>query len=127
MTPEQMDILRNIRGDLSRNVTARDAGRSVGSNTAQNLAGQNLIRQFLGPLGVPEAITGSTAASQVARGPGLFMKAGESGIQDTLSDAILNPQYAAELLRRAISGGKGYGKTVPFLPAAVGSGLAVSD
>ena len=127
MTPEQMDILRNIRGDLSRNVTARDAGRSVGSNTAQNLAGQNLIRQFLGPLGVPESITGSTAASQVARGPGLFMKAGEGGIQDTLSEALLDPKYAAELLRRALSGGKGYGNLVPFLPAAVGSGIAVSD
>ena len=127
MTPEQMDILRNIRGDLSRNVTARDAGRSVGSNTAQNLAGQNLIRQFLGPLGVPESITGSTAASQVARGPGLFMKAGESGIQDTLSEALLDPKYGAELLRRALSGGKDLGKLVPFLPSAAGSGLAVGN
>lgn len=103
MTPAQMDVLNNIVGDMSRSVTARDLGRSVGSNTAQNLASQNLTRQVLGPLGASEAVSQNAIVRGLMRVPQFIAKTGEEDIQAKLARALVDPTEAARLLRMAIN------------------------
>jgi hypothetical protein len=101
MTPTQMKVLGNIRSDMSRYVTARDFGRSVGSNTAQNLASQNLLRQILGPIGLPQSWSESAILQTIASPINLASKYGglEGRIQDVLGTAMLDPKYAGLLMR----------------------------
>lgn len=125
MTPKQMDVLRAIRGDLARSVTARDSGRAVGSNTAQNLASQNFLNQSLGPLGpLASRFAESPAArSTIGRVTSFAAKPLEGDIQNILGEAVLNPSYAAELMRTAMTKGRNFGTALPYLPTAIGTGV----
>ena len=42
-TPEQLQVLHAVGGDLSKKAASESAGRSAGSNTVQNLASQSLL------------------------------------------------------------------------------------
>jgi hypothetical protein len=105
LNPQQMTTLRQIGEQLARRANAADLGRAAGSNTAQNLAGQNLLRQFLGPLGLPESTLGRATqgvlGQSLMRPYGVVAKAAEPDILQQLSRASLDPQYAAQLLSRA--------------------------
>jgi hypothetical protein len=102
LTGDQMKTLLNIKSDLGRNVVARDLGRAVGSNTAQNLASQNLLRQVLGPTGLPQSwAEGALLKTIIGRPAQWASKLGEEKIQDVLSRAMLDPKYAAGLLAKA--------------------------
>lgn len=96
-------ILDNIAKDMGRSVNAQNLGRSVGSNTAQNLAAQNLLRRTLGPTGLPQ----SWSESNVLQGllapyTGVAKLAGaDQRVLDRLVQASINPQDAAALLQAA--------------------------
>ena len=124
MTQKQMDVLKAVRGDLARTVAGRDLGRAVGSNTGQNLASQNLLRRVIGPTGLPESWAESTLLQTVARPYQFLAKSGEQGIQDTLGKAMLDPEYAAKLIRNALKGGRNMGELIPYLPTAAGITVA---
>ena len=97
---QAMQILNNIAKDLGRKVKADDMGRAVGSNTAQNLAAQNLLRRTLGPTGLPQSWAESTALqSMLSPVTGLSKLAGsEQRVMGLLSDAAVDPQVASRLL-----------------------------
>lgn len=95
--------LENVARDLGRQAKASDLGRAVGSNTAQNLAAQNLLRRTLGPTGLPQKWSESTAL-QAFLSPytGVAKLAGaEQRVLDRLLDASLDPIDAAGLLMLA--------------------------
>lgn len=104
-------ILENIAKDLARKVKAEDLGRAVGSNTAQNLAAQNLLRRTLGPTGLPQ----SWAESNVAQGllapytAVARMGGSEKAMTDRLAQAVLDPKDAARLLEMAAKENKPIG------------------
>jgi hypothetical protein len=50
LTPQQQTGIQAIMGDLNKQLALDNAGRAVGSNTAKNLAGQNILQQSLGGL-----------------------------------------------------------------------------
>lgn len=104
MSPEQQTTLRQIGEHLARRANAADLGRAAGSNTAQNLAGQNVLRQFMGPLGLPESTLGraaqSTLGRTIARPYGWAAQAAEPDVLRALARASINPQEAARLLMR---------------------------
>lgn len=97
------ELLENIAKDLGRKVNAENLGRSVGSNTAQNLSSQNLLRRVLGPTGLPQTWSESSALQ------GLFspysavtkLAGSEQKVMGLLADAAANPTVAAQLLGRA--------------------------
>lgn len=105
LTPEQNTTIRQIGEQLGRRANADELGRAVGSNTAQNLASQNVLRQFLGPLGLPQSIgeraAQSTLGQTVLRPLQWAAQTGEPRILQQLANASLNPQEAARLLQLA--------------------------
>lgn len=106
MTPEQSRKLRLIAEQLARRTNADELGRSVGSPTAQNLVSQNVMRQFLGPLGMPESWTARAADSalmQTLLRPAQFVgKIGEERAMGRLAEAALDPEVAETLLRMGV-------------------------
>jgi hypothetical protein len=101
MDPAQMDTLRGIQDFLARKQAAEKLGLGVGSNTAQNLAGMNVVRQVAGPLGVPASWMGDVFSQSLARPWTLGAAPVETAIQQRLAQALLNPQEAARMLQAA--------------------------
>lgn len=101
MEPDQMQTLKGIEEYLARRAFAQEAGRGAGSNTAQNLASGNLMRQIMGPLGLPESWADSVMSQTVRRGVDLLAKPADAAIQRELAQALMNPQRAAQLLQQA--------------------------
>lgn len=108
MSPSQMNTLTGVGKDLARKATAEDLAKTIGPTTAQNLAGQNLISSFLGPLGLPqswaERVAGSSVGAPVARFGNLAYSGAEQKIQGILGQALADPVYAAQLMRAARDG-----------------------
>lgn len=123
-----LDILNNVAKDLGRKVKAEDLGRAVGSNTAQNLAAQNLLRRTLGPTGLPQSWAESNAL-QAFLSPytGVAKLAGsEQRVLDRLAQAAMDPADAAGLLSLAArpSAGGLLGRTAaPAIPSLTSAGL----
>lgn len=106
MTPEQMTRLRAVADQLGRRAGADELGRAVGSNTGQNMVSQNVLRQLLGPLGLPESTieraAGSTLLRTVMKPIQYVGSIGEQGVMNKLAEAALDPQVAQEMLRIGI-------------------------
>lgn len=105
LSPDQVRTVHQVGEQLARRANADELGRASGSNTAQNLASQNVLRQFLGPLGLPqnmgERAAQSTLGQTLLRPMQFVAAAGEPRILQRLADASLNPQEAARLLQLA--------------------------
>jgi hypothetical protein len=112
MSPSQMDMLSKVGQQLARRVNADELGRAVGSNTGQNLAGQNVIRQLLGPLGLPQNFVERGAGNTLMQGvfglPGkLAGNLSEPTILKKLAEAGLSPEQALALLQSNLNRGSG--------------------
>lgn len=105
MSGGQMSTLNAIGADLARTASAQDLAKSAGSPTVQNLAGMNVIRQFLGPMGMPqgwaEKVASSSVAVPVTRMGNLVYSGAEKRIQEALARALRDPQYAAQVMAKA--------------------------
>lgn len=93
LTPEQMNVLNGVAEDLGAKVNAQNLGRSVGSDTVQKFAMQNLVDSAGAPWAsrIPGA---SRSIDFLYGGPDDQMKA-------KLVSALLNPNQAAELMDNA--------------------------
>lgn len=101
LEPGQLASVRGIAQDMARNTAARELAMIPGSQTAQYLGARNVLRGFLGPLGLPESAL-DTAAGRVATGlMGLPFKMTQSQTEELLATALRNPQEAARLLQVA--------------------------
>lgn len=98
LTPEQLGTVNNIANDLGRFVRAQEAGRVPGSPTAQYLAGQQVMREIMGPLGLPESWAQSFIAELLQRGTKFAGKTLgnpiESKVQTRLMEMLLDPRVA---------------------------------
>lgn len=102
MSPEQMTTLKNIASDLARKASADDLAKTVGSTTSQNLAAQNLMRQTMGPLGVPSGWMEGEVLPNVAQAllAPYKLTGADKAINQRLAEALMNPKQAQELLKR---------------------------
>lgn len=101
--PEQMDALRAIQADLLRQ-DLLNKGRSIGSNTFQNIATDNILTSLLpGRLG--EAVKGK-AGGLLGQAGKLAYSGPNEAIRNRLTDIMLTPGLLEEALARqqAISG-----------------------
>lgn len=123
MTPDALKTVQGVLADLQRKATSEDLAKTVGSNTAKNLASTQLMRNILGPMGLPQSWAESVIASSLARPAQFAMKGAEGRIQDVLGKAMLDPVFAAQIMQQAGPRnmgllGQAYTKSLP----AVGSG-----
>lgn len=128
MNPGDAQSLTNVARDLARKAKAEDMGRAVGSNTAQNLAAQNLLRRTLGPTGLPEKWAESNVLQAVLSPyTGVSKLAGaEQRMLDRLLQAAQSPEDAAGLLmlaRQQAAPGVLSTAVQPAIPGLAGAGL----
>lgn len=99
MTPPEMTQIQGVLSDLARRSFAAEAGRVPGSPTAQYLAGGNALRSVLGPLGLPQGWgEGVLAQTLAGRGLSAMARPAEQRLQETLAQALLDPQMAVRLM-----------------------------
>jgi hypothetical protein len=131
LTPEQMRTLTQVGQQLGRRVNADELGKAVGSNTGQNLVGQNVMRQLLGPLGLPEKFSTRVASGPLAQGimgsPAKIAEKvtgtiGEPNVIRKLVEIGLTPEEAIRILSQQINSGPGLlrfqGATAPVVSGA---------
>lgn len=102
MDPAQRQTLQQAAEALGRRARADELGRIPGSPTAQNIVSQNLARQILGPLGLPENFIEGQLMRNLLRLPQLaFGRAGGPGAEQNVlaraADAMLDPDEFVRL------------------------------
>lgn len=101
LTPQQMGELNALRGELELVANLAQAANGPGSQTAKSLASQNLLRQTLGPTGMPQSWAESTLLESLLRPVQFGMKAAEPRIQTRLAEILLDPAQARGALDAA--------------------------
>jgi len=100
MTPQQMGTLGAVRNELETLANLNAAANGPGSQTAKMLASQNLLRQFAGPLGMPEGWAESVLSQTLLRPVQFAYRAAEPRIGAAIGRATLDPADAAALVAR---------------------------
>jgi hypothetical protein len=102
LEPDQFNKVMAVGKELDRASAVGRAANGPGSATAQRMSSQNILRQVLGPTGLPESWAESTLLNTAMR-PVQFMYSGvaEPKIQAVLSDLLLNPDKARAVLQAA--------------------------
>lgn len=103
MTPEDLNLLRSVASETDRAAAVATAGNGPGSATAQRMASQNILRQIVGPTGLPESLAESALANTVIGKPFNLLYGGvaEPKIQQALAKAVLDPDTAKAVLQEA--------------------------
>lgn len=102
-TPDELAMLQSVAKETDRAAAVASAGAGPGSATAQRMASQNILRQLVGPTGLPESWADSVVANTIIGKPLNLVYGGvaEPKIQQALADAVLNPQSANRLIQAA--------------------------
>jgi hypothetical protein len=102
LDPDQYSKVMAVGQELDKGAAVARAANGPGSATAQRLASQNVLRQILGPTGLPESWAESTLLSTAMR-PVQFAYNGvaEPKIQAVLADLLLDPTKARTALQAA--------------------------
>lgn len=101
LEPGQLQGLNAVRSELELGADLARAANGPGSQTAKSLASQNLMRQMIGPTGLPQSWAESTMLSTLARPVQFGMQAAEPRIQETLAKIMLDPVLARKALEAA--------------------------
>lgn len=103
MEPDQLNLLRAIASESDRAGAVATAGNGPGSATAQRMAAQNVLRQVIGPTGLPQSWADNVLANTVVGKPLNLIYGGiaEPKIQQELARAILDPDAARSVISAA--------------------------
>ena len=95
--------LENVARDLARVQYAQEAGRAVGSPTAQNMLSQYFINRVLSESGLPQSVItgaqGSTVVNSLLRPVEFAGRLALPRVQNRLAELVLSPEEAAQALR----------------------------
>lgn len=124
MNTADISALENVARDFGRKTFAENAGRATGSNTAQNLISQNMLRRIIGPSGLPESWAESTMLQSLlspVQAAGNMVGANRR-IMDRIALGLLDPVDAAVLLTQPQAASRGLlgSPTQRLLPAPSG-------
>ena len=98
LDPTQMATVQGVGQDMARYAAAQELARVPGSPTAQYLGAQNVVRQFLGPLGIPHSAADSMIGRVTTGLLGLPFRMTQSQTEQMLAQALTDPQVAARLM-----------------------------
>lgn len=107
LDPDQLKKLTAVAKETDRAAAVGRAANGPGSATAQRMASQNIMRQVLGPLGLPQSWAESTMLGTLVGKPLNVVYGGvaEPKIQAVLADLVMNPARAQQVMQ--------LGKTMP--------------
>ena len=98
LDPDQMQSVQGVGQDMARYAAAQDLARVPGSPTAQYLGAQNVIRQFLGPLGIPQSAADSMIGRVASGLMDLPFRLTQSQTEQLLARALTEPGVAAKIM-----------------------------
>jgi hypothetical protein len=98
LEPAQMQAVTGVGEDMARYAAAQEVAKVPGSPTAQYLGAQNVLRQFMGPLGLPSSAADSMLGRVTAGMLGLPFKLTQSQTEQLLARALTEPQTAAKIM-----------------------------
>jgi hypothetical protein len=100
MPAKDIRALEAVARDIGRKNFAESAGKATGSNTAQNLASQNMLRRMLGPTGLPETWAESTMLQGLLSPVQAASKltGADKRIMDRIALGLLDPADGVSLL-----------------------------
>jgi hypothetical protein len=103
MEPQDLNMLRAIASESDRAGAVASAGNGPGSATAQRMASQNVLRQIVGPTGLPQSWAENALANTIIGKPLNLIYGGiaEPKIQQALAQAVLDPDKARAVLTAA--------------------------
>lgn len=101
MPTRDLATLEGIAYDISRKEAAQNMGRATGSNTMQNMLGQNLLQRISGPLGIPQSFSQNVLANTMSRPYNFLMQSAQPRIGGLLGEAMADPAMASKLLTLA--------------------------
>lgn len=102
LDPGQLGMIEGVGQALAGRASAQNLARPTGTNTAQNLSAQNLMRQIAGPLGLPESFMDAKFWPTALRPAGFMLQAQEPAINQVLANAITDPKLAARLMQAGV-------------------------
>jgi hypothetical protein len=98
MDPAQMAKINGIGMDMGRYASAQELAAVKGSPTAQYLSAQNVVRQFLGPLGIPQSAA-DTMVGRISTGlMSLPFAMTKSQTEQMLARALTDPKFASKIM-----------------------------
>lgn len=101
LDPAQVQKLNSVAQDLARSGNASRLAQAPGSDTIQNSISQNILRQTLGPLGLPESAAKNTLLQSILRPAQFVGHLAEPQLMDQLGTTLLDPKAFAAALQRA--------------------------
>jgi hypothetical protein len=94
LTPEELQVVRNVAGDANASLLGMSAGKAVGSNTMQNaLAQDQLLRSALGKFGMSTPVR-ATLGNLLS----IPYATANRQISARLREVLLDPSVAARLM-----------------------------
>jgi hypothetical protein len=100
MSTADISKLENVARDLARKQYAQEAGRAVGSPTAQNMLSQNFIQNVMEGAGLPASAAIENALLNSLLRPLEFAgRIAEPKVTNRLAELATNPEAAANALR----------------------------
>jgi hypothetical protein len=95
LTTDQWNTLINMARDIGRETGALERGRVPGSPTAQYLSGRNVLKQILGPAGLPESWAEKMTADLLSnKWTSMIASPVERDVQNRLAMLLADPRQA---------------------------------
>lgn len=118
LAPDQMAAINAVRNELELSANLAQAANGPGSQTAKSLASQNIVRQMLGPTGLPQSWAESALTQTMLRPVQFALNAAEPRITGQLGNALLDPAVARAAIAAAKKSPRIANALAPYLPTA---------
>lgn len=99
--PQHMATLNALGADLARSQNAGNLAKAAGSDTVQNALSQNIIRNTMGPLGLPSSMADNTLLATILRPAQYIGSLAEPKVMDRVGATLLSPAETSQALLRS--------------------------
>jgi len=123
LTKKQLKKILGVKRDLARESDAYRLAATRGSDTAQNLIADQMLKNIAGPLGMPDSFIKATIAKAIPqRVISVAIPGVEQQVQQELGAMMADPKMAADILTKMAASGM---LKLPPIEALVGAKAAL--